>query len=372
MSITLPRHAEIWLPGYLRSRTRARREAAGRSGVVDLLFAITDHYEPMFSRPPEDVARRRVDTWLRRYPAMADQFRDADGRPPQHTFFYPIEEYRPDLLDRLADLCRQGYGEVEVHLHHDRDTADNLRGQLQQFTQTLHDRHGLLTRDGSGRLRYGFIHGNWALANSLPGGGWCGVDDELSVLHETGCYADFTLPSAPSPAQTRTVNTIYYASAVGSGRKSHDTGARAAVGKRRRPDDLLIVQGPLMPTWRHMKWAVFPRLENGALHAVDPPVLGRFADWMSCGIAIAGRPEWVFVKVHAHGAYEPDAEMLMGEAASAFHRNILATFNDGHRYRLHYVTAREMVNIIHAAEDGKSGDPGQYRDYVFPPPGRQG
>jgi hypothetical protein len=31
-----------------------------------------------------------------------------------------------------------------------------------------------------------------------------------------------------------------------------------------------------------------------------------------------------------------------------------------------------MVNIIHAAEDGKSGDPGQYRDYVFPPPGRQG
>jgi hypothetical protein len=28
-----------------------------------------------------------------------------------------------------------------------------------------------------------------------------------------------------------------------------------------------------------------------------------------------------------------------------------------------------MVNIIHAAEDGKSGDPGQYRDYVFPAPG---
>ena len=112
--------------------------------------------------------------------------------------------------------------------------ADHLRGQLQQFTRTLHDRHGLLTRDGSGRLRYGFIHGNWALANSLPDGRWCGVDDELSVLRETGCYADFTLPSAPSPAQTRTVNTIYYASTAGSGRKSLDTGARAAVGKKGR------------------------------------------------------------------------------------------------------------------------------------------
>ena len=233
MPITLPRHAEIWLPGYLRSRALARREASGRSGVVDILFALTDHYEPLFRRPTEDVARRRVDTWLRRYPAMANQFRDADGRPPQHTFFYPIEEYRPELLDRVAALCRQGYGEIEVHLHHDRDNAASLRNQLQQFTQTLHDRHGLLTRDASGKLRYGFIHGNWALGNSLPDGRWCGVDDELSVLRETGCYADFTLPSAPSAAQTRTVNTIYYAAAGIGGPRSHDAGERVAAGTRR-------------------------------------------------------------------------------------------------------------------------------------------
>ncbi len=30
MAITLPRHAEIWLPDYLRSRARARREASRR------------------------------------------------------------------------------------------------------------------------------------------------------------------------------------------------------------------------------------------------------------------------------------------------------------------------------------------------------
>jgi hypothetical protein len=303
---------------------------------------------------------------------MAGQFRDADGRPPQHTFFYPIEEYAPELLDRLATLCRQGYGEVEVHLHHDRDNPVNLRNQLQQFTQTLHDRHGLLTRDASGRVRYGFIHGNWALGNSLPDGRWCGVDDELSVLHETGCYADFTLQSAPSPAQTRAVNMIYYASAAARGPRSHDTGTRAAVGRRPRPDDFLMVQGPLAPTWRQAKWAVFPRLENGALHAVNPPALGRFADWVSCGIAVAGRPEWVFVKAYAHGAYEPDAEMLLGEDASSFPRDILAHFNDGSRYRLHYVTAREMANIIHAAEDGRGGNPGEYRDYVFPRPRQAG
>jgi len=272
----------------------------------------------------------------------------------------------------VATLCRQGFGEVEVHLHHDRDTAANLREQLLQFTRTLRGRHGLLTRDASGKLRYGFIHGNWALGNSLPGGRWCGVDEELSVLHETGCYADFTLPSAPSEAQTRTVNKIYYASTSRGWPKGHDTGVRAAVGSRRRSEELLIVQGPLSPTWRKPRWAVFPRLDNGALHAGFPPTPGRFADWLSCGITVSGQPEWVFVKVHTHGAPEPDAEMLLGAETTSFHQGILEHFNDGRRYRLHYVTAREMVNIIHAAEDGKRGNPGQYRDYVFPPPGREG
>jgi hypothetical protein len=32
---------------------------------------------------------------------------------------------------------------------------------------------------------------------------------------------------------------------------------------------------------------------------------------------------------------------------------------------LHFVSAREMVNIILAACDGKDGNPGEYRDYEF-------
>ena len=70
------------------------------------------------------------------------------------------------------------------------------------------ERHGLLSRDRyTGEVGYGFIHGNWALDNSRPDGRMCGVDNELDVLRETGCYADFTLPSAPSPTQTRKINS---------------------------------------------------------------------------------------------------------------------------------------------------------------------
>jgi hypothetical protein len=66
---------------------------------------------------------------------------------------------------------------------------------------------------------------------------------------------------------------------------------------------------------------------------------------------------------------EANTEMLLGPAMQRFHGHLLDGFNDGDRYRLHYVTAREMANIVHAAEDGATGNPGALRDYLYPPPG---
>ena len=41
-------------------------------------------------------------------------------------------------------------------------------------------------------------------------------------------------------------------------------------------------------------------------------------------------------------------------------------YNYGVNYKLHYVTAREAYNIVKAAEAGKAGNPGEYRDFVIP------
>lgn len=368
MPLTLPRHAEIWFPDYARSVVRAARERAGSRGVTDILFAITDHYEPLHGKVTEAAGTARVDAWHRRYPALAREFVDADGRHPQHTFFFPSEEYRPAYLDRLSEICRGGFGEVEIHLHHDNDTAEGLAANLRDFATRLHEHHGCLSRDATGLLRYGFIHGNWALDNSRPDRRRCGVTGELAVLRDTGCYADFTNPAAPSPAQTRTVNQIYYASTTAPGPKAHDRGTRAGVGRPPSAESLLIVQGPLCLSWRNAKWGVAPRLETGALDGGAPASGSRFAEWVNAGVTVAGRPEWVFVKVHTHGAPEGNADALLGPGMAAFHRDIGAAFNDGRRYRLHYVTAREMVNIVHAAEDGQAGNPGQYREYRYPRP----
>ena len=142
-----------------------------------------------------------------------DRWRDHDGRPFAHTYFYPAEQYDEGLLDQLADHCHAGWGEVEVHLHHgipQPDTADNTRHVLSEFRDQLALRHRCLSmEEGSDQPRYAFVHGNFALANSADGYG-CGVDSEMKILAETGCYADFTLPTgAGHPAQTAKINSVY-------------------------------------------------------------------------------------------------------------------------------------------------------------------
>jgi hypothetical protein len=246
-----------------------------------------------------------------------------------------------------------------VHLHHDNDTPAALRDRLGVFAEALFHRHGLLRRGPDGRITFGFVHGNWALDNARPDGRWCGVNNEISVLLEAGCYADFTNPAAPDPSQTRTINSIYYAVDDPVKPRSHEYGIAVRVGAQAPPNGLLIIQGPLTFDMRRRIWKVFPGLENSAIDASDAhlPTLDRFTSWVDAGIAIAGRPEWIFVKVHTHGATEDNAAALLGGTMHAFHTDINRAFNDGVRYRLHYVTAREMATLVKAAETGLEGSP---------------
>jgi len=330
---------------------------------IHVLLCVADHYEPMHGPAPLHVARARVEKWLRDYPRNLGEFCDSDGRSPRHSFFYPLEEYECELLDALAELCRQGYGEVEVHLHHDRDTADALRRTLVEYVHLLADQHGLLARHReSGELRYGFIHGNWALCNSHPDGCWCGVNEEIDVLRSTGCYADFTMPSAPHPTQTRKINSIYYATNRPGQAKSHDAGQDAGAGPMPMRS-LMMLQGPLALRWRRRKWGVLPRMENGCLQASQPPSLQRLWSWLQAAVQVPTRPDWYFVKLHAHGALERDQETLLGAPMVQFHRALAQHAQKYPHFHYHYVTAREMYNLVKAAEAGWQGSVAAVRDF---------
>lgn len=333
-------------------------------GLRHLIFAVCDHYEPLWGQPTEDVGEDRVRFWQENYPSMASAFRDADGRAPQHTFFFPGEEYRPRFFDRLERLILDRFGEVELHLHHHDATSESFREEVLSYLGIFGER-GHFSRDPDGRIRYAFIHGNWALANGRPDGRQCGVDDELPILFDTGCYADLTFPSAPDITQPNIVNQLYWPTGDLGRKRAYEWGERARVGKR-YDDRLLLVQGPLALALR--PGGVGVRIESSALTAKDPGTSSRIRTWTDRNIHVEGRPEWVFVKVHTHGAPEKQAESLLGDAGREMHRTLCGRYNDGIRWRLHYVTAREMVNIAFAAMDGHAGDPNEYRDYVLTPP----
>ncbi|MGQ0634376.1 MAG: hypothetical protein ACT4QC_07195 [Planctomycetaceae bacterium] len=348
----------LWPPALPRS---------GRD--LHVFFCICDHYEPQWKGhctgtrdlarplPPKSVQDERVRKWAQEYPEAVLGICDSIGRPPQHTFFYPEDEYDDDhaeYLDQLGDLCRRGYGDVEVHLHHDGDTAQTLEDKLSRYVEQLHHRHGLLRKDGQGRIAYGFSHGDWALDNSRPDGLYCGVNNEISVLVRTGCYADFTLPSAPSPCQTKTVNSIYYAIDDPARPKSHDTGIEAAVGRSPPPDGLLIIQGPLAFDLSSRKWGLVPRLENGDVSARRPPSLDRFRLWLQSAISVRGREDWVFIKVYTHGAQDPTKDMFLGAALRQFHEGIRRLADQTPKFKYYYVTAWEMANLVHQAEAGRT------------------
>lgn len=341
------RNLHLWIGPYLRQRCVAPRPR----GPIDVLLCIADHFEPYWGGASEAVASARVEAWVREYPQRFSAFRDSDGRPPRHTFFYPIEQYDARHVEALAGLCRAGFGEVEVHLHHDNDTAENLERVLLANIDRFAHRHGLLGRWPDGRIAYGFVHGNWALDNSRPDGRWCGVDNELDILVRSGCYADFTMPSAPDATQTRIVNSIYYARGHAGCRKAHNSGT--VVGRAPPPEgSLLMIQGPLS-LWRPR--GLLPKIENGCLQASQPPTMARLDQWIRAGVRVPCRPDWFFVKLHTHGATEANQRVLLGPTMEQFHRDLAARAAQCRDFRFHYVTAREMYNLAKAAESGYKG-----------------
>lgn len=349
------RNMQYWLPSYFRSKNRKEHVSFSPDQPRHIFIAVCDHFEPEWGNPTKSEALARVDRWCQEYPDRFSKFSDSRGQVPQHTFFFPQDQYAPEYLDRLAALCKQGYGDVDVHLHHDHDTAEGLRQKMNEFRQTLFDRHGLLRKDPvTGEIVYGFIHGNWALCNSRPDGRWCGVDNEIEILMETGCYADLTMPSAPSNTQTQIINSLYYAKHRPGERKSHNQGTLAHVGQIPEQDSLLMIQGPLRLDWSNLKWGCLPRIENSDLHAGRPATLKRFQHWLAADVHVSGRPDWTFIKLHTHGAKPGNIDTLLGEETEDFHTALRQEAARHPEWKYYYVTAWEMASLIHQAEQGQT------------------
>lgn len=324
-------------------------------GTKHVMFSFVDHFEPHDQEP--------VSRWTETYPQVVSQYRDADGVPPQHSWFWyfsysdDAEKFR--FLNQLSGLAFQGLGEIELHMHHYGDNEESFLGLMNHAIELSQSVGAMVTAEPQPRQAFGFIHGLWALDNSREGA--CGVNNELELLRKLHAYADFTHPSW-GKMHPKIVNQLYYATDDPAQPKSYDEGIRMKVGQP-GIGDLLIFEGPSVVGFNSLKLTY----DHGDITMVDLPTPKRIDGWVDAGIHVEGRPEWIFVKVYTHGALLEDHEAVLGEWRDTLHSYLNEKYNDGEEYKLHYVTAREAYNIAKAAEAGKLGDPNDYRDFLIAP-----
>ncbi|MCM8812071.1 MAG: hypothetical protein NC910_03360 [Candidatus Omnitrophica bacterium] len=344
-----------WLWSYVADQLPAGRPAEAVQGPTHVMFTFVDHFEPH--------DQQTMDRWLDAYPRMADAHQDADGRRPQHSWFWFFAQsddaQKRSFLRQLASLSFDGYGEVELHLHHWADDEKSFLEKIGHAITLSKESGSFVTAEPEPKTAFGFIHGLWALDNSRQGA--CGVNNELILLKQVGCYADFTHPSW-GKMHPRTVNRLFYAHDDPAKPKSYDSGTEMRVGGT-AAGDLLIFEGPSVVRWKGIR----PEYDHGDVTMEYQPTPERIDAWVRTGVHVKGRPEWVFVKVFTHGALAKDHEAVLGGWADRMHSYLEKKYNDGKNYVLHYVTAREAYNIAKAAEAGLDGNPHQYRDFVIPP-----
>lgn len=356
----LARYPIVRLNNFLQSKTDKPKS---------LIFTIANHFEPAWSDNgllDLDAQKRALDDYYKLARKTGEAIRDTDGTKFCHTNFYPAEQYDRDILEKMAEMQAESLGEVEIHLHHGiekPDTAENTRRILTEFRDILAEEHKCLSRfDGKGKPKYAFVHGNLALANSADGK-FCGVDEEMQILQETGCYVDMTMPSAPDITQVPMINQIYECGLPLTEKIPHRKGKAISVGSKitKLP---LIFTGPLVLNWtRRINGLPFPRLDEGSLSESQPRDLARLNRWISADIIVQGCPEWIFIKLYCHGFFTYDQSACIGEKARKFFSEIIESGEKTGDYKVYFASAREAFNMVSAAVDGKKGNPGKYRNY---------
>jgi len=345
----------IWMGAYIRGVVGS---GSNNDKPIDIMFLFVDHFE--LNGDP-----RRLQAWNEEFPALAKGHKDWDGQHPKHSFFYAMDLMHEHELEQLQHLVADGFGEFELHWHHAHDNAETFELKLQAAMKIFHQ-YGYMKPYKSGQQAcFGFIHGDWSLGNAR-GIEFCGVDNEIELLMKNGCYADFTFPALFNKAQPPIINSIYYAR-ENHRAKSYFKGRHAQVGARQEYDEFMIFQGPLTINWSDWRHKWHPTIEDGDVNRFpthDDPK--RIDAWIRQNIHVEGQANWRFVKIFCHGAQ--DHQSVVSDATDRMFSYLESRYNDGSNYRLHYVTAREAYNIVKAAEDGKKGNPNQYRDYVIPHP----
>jgi hypothetical protein len=282
---------------------------------------------------------------------------DHDGHHFKMTIACDPCAIDPVTFDRLSELCASGAGEMEYMLSSVSHRSGVFENELERALAAFNSQGWASTNDST--ISFAII-GNMAWDDSIT----VLSGKQLRRLASAGCYADLSSPTMASPICSRRCNSIYAASSEsteGSSSVSTSTLKAGAISK----GEVLVIDSPLLIDWMDWRNLTAPFVEEGHLRAGDSPDRRRAMSWIRANVHVTGRPDWIFVKL----IFDIQSNTTATRRESSALRQALEHMESlcGDQFRLHYVTAREMCNIARAAEARKSGDAGQYRDYLVKP-----
>jgi hypothetical protein len=294
---------------------------------------------------------------LRAFASLATKHIDSDGKKFQLTFACPGRNHDSITLNMLTEYCRRGLGEVEYLIPWDYSSEASMREELEQGLRRFNS-YGWMKAANS-EIRFAVVR-----EGSGSEGGEADFQWQASVLSDLGCYADMSYPGVRRSRPQSMVNTMFMVSPADKEQYNESDELRAGrLGK----GGLLVIKGPFLIDWTDWRLTLRPYVEDGHLSPEAPPDPGRVDSWVRANVHVIGQPNWIFVKLMIDGLSDAASARSLRHSLDRSLMYLEEVCNDGERYRLRYVTAREMYNVAMAAQALKSGNAGLFRDYLVEP-----
>lgn len=361
-------------------------EVLKQRGVVKVFYFHADHFEPWGSGLNEKTAKAAEhfaqQTRTSPYAAKLSLFYsthvphrlefggtdqpDARRAPGDNVVFYQRSPQQDELAtNAIRPLVADGQHEMHLHVHHEWWTRNdshldspvshwvNAHSTSSLDQQRLDLFFSLATSQiaretGAPFSRWGFVHGNWALAGSDRR--ICQIENELSMIMRHGGFGDFTFPAGRAICDPQ-IETPFTCRPLDLARAYDLAEADPSPVSR----DTRIMQPE-----RFFIWNSRIKADYSSLDYYYPPNRDRFKktdlmvdNWLKNSVVIG---DCLFVKTHAHSMYNyynmADPTSLIPhrypDTVAIFDRLSKACDNAG--VELRFVTVNEVMDVLHAID----------------------
>lgn len=326
-------------PIFINLNKNPSKSVHNNSLPVNIYLSFCNYFHPFSGGVSQEIAEHRVVTWCKEYSKLSKLHIDSSGNHPIHSFFYSEADYNPRLLDVLYRLHKEKLSDVEILISHIEEPLDNFKHKIEEFRDALFHHHGFLRKSAEGSIIYGFatemknIYGNKNIARNDA------IFRKVSILLETGCYADFSLVN-------KKIHREYLKIINCSLKKSSVSGLSETFSDDSIIKDLRLILGPAASSWLNRKWGIFPYLETGEISAIRNFEPFRINSWLQNCIKIDTDTTNLFIKLHTFGGLDQNIRYLLGENGLHQMFTCFEKYCTNNNFVLNYVSAYEMYAKI--------------------------